>query len=81
MNASMNKKLFILGAILACVLIAACAGMGKKGVIREDAKWEEISCAGRVFGEGVVAAKDGKLYMTDIMPTAAVKENNTGGTI
>lgn len=55
--------------------------MQPKGVVAEGAKWEEISRAGRVFGEGVVAAKDGRLYMTDIMPTAAVKENNTGGTI
>jgi gluconolactonase len=81
MNTLMRKKFFVVAAGLACVLVAGCAGMGKKGVIAEGAKWEEISRAGRVFGEGVVAAKDGRLYMTDIMPTAAVKENNTGGTI
>jgi gluconolactonase len=81
MSASMSKKFLILVAILVCVLIAACAGMGKKSIVSEGAKWEELSHAGRVFGEGVVAAKDGKLYMTDIMPTAAVKENNPGGTI
>jgi gluconolactonase len=81
MNTSMRRKLFVVAASLACVLVAACAGMEKKGVVPMGAKWEEISRTGRVFGEGVVAAKDGKLYMTDIMPTAAVKENNTGGTI
>ncbi len=81
MNASTSKRFFVLGAILVCVPIAACAGMGKKGVMREGAKWEEISRAGKVFAEGVVAAKDGKLYMTDITPTAAIKENNPGGTI
>jgi gluconolactonase len=81
MNTSMSRKFFFVAAGLACLLVAACAGMEKKGVVAEGAKWEEVSRAGRVFGEGVVAAKDGRLYMTDIMPTAAVKENNTGGTI
>jgi hypothetical protein len=81
MSASMSKKFLIVGAILVCVLIVACAGMGKKAIISEGAKWEEISSAGRVFAEGVVAAKDGKLYMTDITPTAAIKENNPGGTV
>ena len=81
MSALMSKKFLNVGTILACMLIAACAGMGKKGIVTEGAKWEEISRAGSVFGEGVVAAKDGKLYMTDITPTAAVKEKNPGGTI
>jgi gluconolactonase len=78
MNRSMRRTLFVVAAGLACILVAGCAG---KGIVAEGAKWEEISRAGRVFAEGVVAAKDGKLYMTDIMPTMAVKENNTGGTI
>jgi len=64
-----------------CGFVAGCAGMAPKGALDVGAKWEEISRAGRVFGEGVVAAKDGTLYMTDIFPTAAVKENNPGGTI
>lgn len=81
MNTSMRRTLFVVATGLACVLVAACAGMEKKGIVAEGAKWEEISRAGRVFAEGVVTAKDGRLYMTDIMPTAAVKENNTGGTI
>ena len=81
MNTSIGRKFLIVVAGLACVLVAARAGIEKKGIVAEGAKWELISRAGRVFGEGVVAAKDGRLYMTDIMPTAAVKENNTGGTI
>jgi len=81
MTTSTCRKLFLVSAGLATVLTAGCAGMAHKGVVAEGAKWEEISRAGRVFGEGVVAAKDGTLYMTDIMPTAAVKQNNTGGTM
>ncbi len=81
MKTSLSRKFFTAVAVLTCVLVAACAGMGKKGIVSEGAKWEEISRAGKVFAEGVVAAKDGKLYMTDITPTAAIKENNPGGTI
>lgn len=81
MTTSTCRKLFLASAGLACVLAAGCAGMAQKGIVAEGAKWEEVSRAGRVFGEGVVAAKDGRLYVTDIMPTAAVKQNNTGGTI
>jgi gluconolactonase len=49
-----------------------------QGVLPEDAKWEKVSSAGRAFGEGVVAAKDGSLYVVDI--TAALPDN-PGGTI
>ena len=80
MKTSMDGKIAV-AAGLACVFLSGCALMQPQGILAEGAKWEEISRAGRVFGEGVVAAKDGRLYMTDIMPTAAVKENNTGGTI
>ena len=82
MNASMKRGFLSCAAVgLVCVLVAGCAGMATKGVRGDGAKWEEISRAGRIFGEGVVADRSGKLYVTDIMPTAAVKQGNTGGTI
>lgn len=49
-------------------------------IIPEGAVWEELSRAGKVFGEGVVAAKDGQIYLTDITTTAK-PEDNPGGTI
>ena len=49
-----------------------------QNVLPEGAKWEKISSAGRAFGEGVVAAKDGSLYLVDL--TAALPDN-PGGTI
>ena len=76
MKLFLNHRMHTLALVgLACSLVAACAGMksGPTGIVAPGANWEEISRAGRVFGEGVVAAKDGTLYMTDI--------NNTGGTI
>jgi gluconolactonase len=73
------------GIVLAagCLLLAACAALNPKpkGVLAEGAQWEEVSRAGRVFAEGVVAAKDGKVYVSDLTRTALVRENNPGGTI
>jgi gluconolactonase len=64
---------------LACALIAGCATSAR--VVASGAQWEEVSRAGRLFGEGVVAARDGRLYASDITITAAIKDDNPGGTI
>jgi hypothetical protein len=45
------------------------------------AKWEEVSRAGLFTAEGVVAARDGIIYATDITRSEAIKQNNPGGTI
>lgn len=67
---------------VACTLLAGCAGVvGRPRVVASGAAWEEVSRAGRVFGEGVVAARDGRIYASDITITAVVPENNPGGTI
>ncbi len=50
-------------------------------IIAPGAKWEEVSRVGKVWGEGVVAAKDGQIYVTDMTYKALMKENNPGGTI
>ena len=60
---------------------AFLSGCATQGIVAPGAQWEEVSRAGRVFGEGAVAAKDGRIYASDITPTAAIKENNPGGTI
>ncbi len=39
-----------------------------QNIIAADAKWEKVSSAGKGFAEGVVAAKDGAIYMVDIPP-------------
>jgi hypothetical protein len=49
-------------------------------IIPEGTKWEELSRVGKVFGEGVVAAKDGSIYLSDITTTAK-PEDSPGGTI
>jgi gluconolactonase len=68
-------------ARLAAIAIA-CTAFGSlaaaDGVLPDGAKWEKVSSAGRAFGEGVVAAKDGTLYLVDI--TAALPDN-PGGTL
>jgi gluconolactonase len=50
-------------------------------VFADDAEWTIASRAGRVFGEGVVAAKDGLVYLSDITITTAMAQGNPGGTI
>jgi gluconolactonase len=67
---------------LAYLALTGCAVLTPtKDIVAPSAKWEEVSRAGRAFGEGIVAAKDGRLYASDITPTSAIKENNPGGTI
>ncbi|MFM9969684.1 MAG: SMP-30/gluconolactonase/LRE family protein [Burkholderiales bacterium] len=66
-------------AIIVCVLGMAGCAMGP--VIGEGIKWEEVSRAGQIFGEGVVADKEGRIYASDITSTLAIKENNPGGVI
>ena len=67
----------------ACALLAACgtAMMGPPRIVAEGAKWEEVSRAGLFTAEGVVAARDGMIYATDITRPEAIKHNNPGGTI
>src|SRR5689334_24005029 len=42
----------------------------------EGAKWEEVSRAGLVTSEGVVADRDGYVYVSDITRPDEVKEGN-----
>jgi gluconolactonase len=52
--------------LLAGLCLGACAQLiqkqEQKGILGEGAKFEVVSTAGIGFGEGVVAAKDGKIY-------------------
>jgi gluconolactonase len=69
-------------ALLAALLTAACTGLLRPaGVIAPDAAWEEVSRAGRVYAEGVVAAKDGAVYVSDLTRTGLLREGNPRGTI
>jgi hypothetical protein len=53
-------SLRLLSVLALPALAAACVGLPEQGVVADGAKWEEVSRAGRLFGEGVVAAKDGR---------------------
>jgi gluconolactonase len=70
-------------AVTACAVTAIAghhAACAQAGIVGPDAKWEELPRGGKVFGEGVVAAKDGKIYITDITAVPNPEEN-PGGTI
>ena len=46
----------------------AIAPAGAATVLAKGAKWEKVSTAGKAFAEGVVAAKDGSIYLVDLAP-------------
>jgi gluconolactonase len=77
----MSKQLQRVTRIGFVTLAALALGGCAVGIVAPDAKWEEVSRAGMAFGEGVVAAKDGRIYASDITPTFAIKQNNPGGII
>jgi gluconolactonase len=68
--------------VLAALLSASCSGLLRPGgVIAPGAQWEEVSQAGKVYAEGVVAAKDGAVYVSDLTRTGLLRGGNPRGTI
>jgi len=67
--------------LLVVVLGSAALAQTSSSILAKDAKWQEVSRAGKVWGEGVVAAKDGMVYLSDVTYSAVIKENNPRGTI
>lgn len=74
MRFSAWRQLGAIVPLLVCVHAAAA-----DGILAPGAQWEELSHNGRFFAEGVVAAKDGSLYISDMTPSVVFKENNPGG--
>jgi gluconolactonase len=62
----------IAAGALSGLLLAGAAAAQQPPVLSEGAKWEKISSAGKAFAEGVVAAKDGTIYLVDIAPPGTV---------
>lgn len=58
----MFKRILI--AAIASVALAGAASA--QGILAKDAKWEKVSSAGKGTGEGVVAGKDGAIYIVDL---------------
>lgn len=56
------------------------AGAAQPDVVQRAPTWEEVSRAGRSSSEGVVASKDGKIYLTEI-PHFDIQSTHSGGTI
>jgi gluconolactonase len=79
------RRALSVGALLlanAAALLAACTGLTRPGgVLAPGAKWEEVSRAGKVYAEGVVAAKDGAVYVSDLTRSGLLREANPRGTI
>jgi gluconolactonase len=73
----------VCGIAIAIVALACSTGMAKSPnqILAPGAQWQEVSHEGKVWAEGVVAAKDGMIYLSDITYTFVIKENNPRGTI
>jgi gluconolactonase len=77
-------RVIVRAAVLLCFALtaASCTGLLRPaGVVAPQAQWQEVSRAGVVYAEGVVAAKDGSIYVSDVTRTGLVRENNPHGTI
>ena len=73
-----NSRPMRLAFPLLTLFLAGCAA---SPLFPEGAKWQEVSRAGLATSEGVVADRDGFVYVSDITRPNEVKENNPGGTI
>jgi hypothetical protein len=69
---------FTMRLALLLLLLTGCAAAP---IFPEGAKWQEVSRAGLVTSEGVVADRDGFVYVSDITRPDEVKDSNPGGTI
>ncbi|HVP78450.1 MAG TPA: SMP-30/gluconolactonase/LRE family protein [Thermodesulfobacteriota bacterium] len=68
---------------LICAFLMACAGMQQAptGFLAPGATWVEVSREGMVFGEGVVAARNGMVYFSSMTRALPPGPDNPGGTI
>jgi len=74
--------LAICGILLAVVVTGVIVvAQPAPQILAKDAQWQQVSHAGKVWGEGVVAARDGMIYVSDITYSGVIKENNPRGTI
>lgn len=72
-----------LGGVLAILMIACAVGLAQtpSPILADGAKWQKVFDGGLAWAEGVVAAKDGTIYLSDVTRTFVIKQNNPGGTI
>jgi gluconolactonase len=71
-------------AAFVSILLAGCGSIATAPprVLAQGAAWEEVSSrVGKFTSEGVVAARDGTIYVIDLTPAEVFKQNNPGGTI
>jgi gluconolactonase len=68
--------------ILAGTVVVSCSSRAaiQPDVVERDETWEEVSRSGLSSSEGVVAAKDGQIYLTEI-PHLDIKSTHPNGTI
>jgi gluconolactonase len=65
----------------ACISAPMAWAQTAPAVLAPGARWELVSRAGTYVAEGVVAARDGMIYVSDLTRTSLVKDRNPGGII
>ncbi len=70
--AGLTRGLLLAAAGIALAGFAGATSASAQGIIAKDAKWEKVSSAGKAFGEGVVAGKDGGIYVVDLLPPGVI---------
>jgi gluconolactonase len=77
-----KRRMVLMGVfVVAVTLSASLAGGATTGILAPGAKWEEISHIGLASSEGVVADRNGMVYVSDISRGAVVKGYYPCGTI
>ena len=76
----------VVGMLLAALTFVLIGGRdalaaNPVGILAPGAKWEELSRIGLASSEGVVADRNGMVYVSDIARSATARPNYVGGTI
>lgn len=74
-------RIAICSLLVVVLLGSAALAQSSSSILAKDAKWQQVPGEGKVWGEGVVAAKDGMVYLSDVTYSAVITENNPRGTI
>lgn len=78
-----QRVIGLLFAALSFALFGARIAFGASpaGILAPGAKWEELPRAGLSTSEGVVADRNGMVYISDLTRSGVIKQNYAGGAI
>ena len=79
---ALKRMMVLMGVlVMAVTVFASLAGGATTGILAPGAQWEEVSRVGLASSEGVVADRNGMVYVSDISRTPDSKGYYPCGTI